>query len=114
MKRRDFLGMLGGVAGNFPLAAHAPQGEQIRRIGLLMIVAENDPQGHADRAAFEKSLIALGWAPGKNIHLEYRWAGGDSARLRAFATELIDMKPDVIVTEGTPALAAAKQTTQTI
>lgn len=114
MRRREFVTLLGGAAAALPFAANAQQGEQIRRIGLLMIVAENDPQGRADRGAFEKCLIALGWAPGKNIHLEYRWAAGDPARLRAFAAELIEMKPDVIVTEGTPALAAAKQITETI
>jgi putative ABC transport system substrate-binding protein len=111
--RRKFLKLLAGAA-SLPFAAHGQQGEQVRRIGLLMLIAENDPQGRADRTAFEKSLIALGWAPGKNIHLEYRWAGGDPVRLSAFAAELIEMKPDVIVTEGTPALAAAKRTTQTI
>lgn len=114
MRRRDFIVALGSTAALWPLAARGQRLEQPRRVALLMIVAENDPQGRADRFAFEKSLVALGWVPGKTVLLEYRWAAGDPARLRAFATELIETQPDVILTEGTPALAVAMQATQTI
>jgi putative tryptophan/tyrosine transport system substrate-binding protein len=112
MRRREFITLLGGSAVAWPLAARAQQTGKARRIGLLMITAKSDPQAHADRDAFEKGLRALGWTPDKNIHLEYRWAAGDPNLLRKYAAELVGMAPDVILTEGTPGLAAALEATK--
>jgi putative ABC transport system substrate-binding protein len=108
VRRRQFITLLGGAAA-WPLAASAQQGERVRRIGILMIVAEADPQAHADRAAFIKELQRLGWREGQNIRIDYRWAAGDASRLPSLATQLVDLKPDLIVAQGTPGLAAAQQ-----
>ena len=112
MKRRDFITLVGGAAA-WPVVARAQQ-ERVRRIGILMIVGENDPQGQANREAFEKGLQQLGWIEGANFHLDYRWASGNPERLRTFAEELVRIGADVIIAEGTPALAAARKTTQSI
>jgi putative ABC transport system substrate-binding protein len=86
----------------------------MRRIGVLMIVTESDPAAHADRMAFTKELERLGWTDGDNIRIDYRWAGGDASRLPSFATQLVDLKPDLIVAQGTPGLAAARKATRTL
>jgi ABC-type uncharacterized transport system substrate-binding protein len=114
--RREFIAALGGAAvaslDLWPLAARAQQPERVRRVGILMIVAETDPQAHADRAAFTRELQHLGWMEGKNVRIDYRWAGGDASQLSDLARQLVDLKPDLIVTQGTPGLAAARQATQ--
>ena len=97
MRRREFIAALGGAAA-WPFAAYAQQPAQVRRVGLLMLLPENDPQTRADRDALETGLHALGWMLGQNIHLEYRWTGGDQALLRKYAVELVGMSLDVLVT----------------
>jgi len=111
MRRRQFIRWFAGSAIAWPLAASA-QGGQIRRIGLLMIIPEGDPQSRADRDALKFGLHALGWIPGRNVDLEYRWSDGDETMLRKYAAELVDMSPDVLMTEGTAAFAAVKRQTK--
>ena len=113
MRRRDFIALVGGAAA-WPLVARAQQPPQIRRIGLLTIIPEGDPQSRADRDALGSGLHALGWIAGHNIDLEYRWSDGDEALLRKFAAELVATSPDVLMTEGTAALAAVKRETKSI
>ena len=113
MRRREFIAALGGAAA-WPLAAHAQQPAQVRRVGLLMLLPENDPQTRADRDSLEIGLHALGWMLGQNIHLEYRWTGGDQTLLRKYADELVGMSSDVLVTEGAPAVAAALRATKSL
>jgi len=113
MRRREFMAALGGAAA-WPIAARAQQPAQMRRIGLLMLITESDPQARADRDALELGLHALGWMVEQNIHLEYRWTGGDQNLLRKYAVELVGMSPDVLMTEGTPPLAAALKATKSV
>ncbi len=114
MRRREFVGLVGGAVATWPLVARAQQLPQIRRIGLLMIVPEGDPQSRADRDALGSGLRALGWIAGHNVDLEYRWSDGDEALLRKYAAELVATSPDVLMTEGTAALAAVKRETKSI
>src|SRR5262252_8123566 len=79
-----------------------------------MIVPEDDPQSRADRAALESGLRATGWITGQNVDLQYRWSDGDETLLRKYAAELVSMSPDVLMTEGTAALAAVKRETKNI
>jgi putative ABC transport system substrate-binding protein len=113
MKRRALIALVGGAAA-WPLAAHAQQPERMRRIGVLIGLLEDDPEGQARLGAFRKGLRELGWIEGRNIQIEYRWAGADAARLQAYATDLVALKPDVIfAASGTP-LAALHRETRTV
>jgi putative tryptophan/tyrosine transport system substrate-binding protein len=114
MRRRQFMTLLGGSAAAWPLIARAQQSERIRRIGVLMTLNENDPEGHARLDALRQGLNQLGWAEGKNLAIEYRWAGGDIGRLRDYTAELIGLAPDLIVANSTPALATLHAATTTI
>ncbi len=114
MRRREFITLLGGAGAAWPLAARAQQPGRMRRIGVLMTVSENDPEGQARLDALRQGLNQLGWAEGKNLAIEYRWAGGDIARLRDYTAELIGLAPDLIVANSTPALAALHAATTTI
>src|SRR5437899_678101 len=114
MKRRAFITLLGGAAAAWPLAAGGQQLERMRRIGVLMAYAENDPEAQARIAAFRQGLRELGWTEGHNLRMELRWGTGDPDRARAFATELISLAPDVIVAHGTPALTALHPPTPTL
>ena len=111
MRRRDFIGIVGSAAA-WPLAAHAQQPERMRRIGVLMALKEDDPQGQADVVAFQQALLELGWIDGRNIRLDYRWATGDPDRVRADATDLVQSAPDAIVVNSTPAARAFQQATR--
>jgi putative tryptophan/tyrosine transport system substrate-binding protein len=108
MRRRDFISFVGSAAA-WPLAASAQQPERMRRIGVLMALKEDDPQGQADVVAFQQALLELGWINGRNIRLDYRWATGDPDRVRAEATDLVQSAPDAIVVNSTPAAPFSKQ-----
>jgi putative ABC transport system substrate-binding protein len=110
MRRRDFITLLGGAIA-WPLAAHAQQNERMRRIGVLMPFAKDNPEGQARNAAFLQELGKLGWTEGRNLQIEYR---GDTDDLRKAATELVTSSPDVILGNGTPAVAALQQATRTV
>src|SRR5467141_3587391 len=93
-KRREFITLL-GAAATWPLAARAQQGEQMRRIGVLIAgLTENDSEGQLRMAAFRRGLQNIGWIEGRNVHIEERWPGGNNERLRSFAAELVGMQPD--------------------
>jgi ABC-type uncharacterized transport system substrate-binding protein len=113
MRRREFMTVLGGAAIGWPLAARA-QGERMRRIGVLMGIAESDPARQSFVTAFTEALQELGWSSGRNIHIEYRWGAGDAERIRGFARELVEMQLDLIVGHTTPVVAALKAQTRTI
>jgi putative ABC transport system substrate-binding protein len=95
MKRREFITLLGGAAA-WPLASRAQQGDRIRRIGVLMAYDENDPLAKASVSAFTQALAGLGWADGRNMRMDLRWAGDDINRIRALAQELVRLQPDII------------------
>jgi putative ABC transport system substrate-binding protein len=114
MERRTFLGALTSGLLAAPLAAAAQPADRIRRIGLLIPFAESDVEAQAQIAAFQEALRALGWNEGRNVRIEYRWAARDSARIRAFAKELVELQPDVILARTTPVTAALLKETRTI
>jgi putative tryptophan/tyrosine transport system substrate-binding protein len=101
MRRREFITLLGGAAA-WPLAAPAQQRERIRRIGVLMNFAADDPAGQARLIAFGQSLEHLGWTEGRNISIEVRWGASDGDRIRKSADELVALAPDVILSVGGP------------
>jgi putative ABC transport system substrate-binding protein len=107
MRRREFISLLGGAAA-WPRAAHAQQGEQMRRIGVLMGTAESDPDQKALVSALAHALADHGWRDGRNIRIEHRWASGDAARLREKAAELASLTPDVLFAQGTPSATALR------
>jgi putative tryptophan/tyrosine transport system substrate-binding protein len=114
MKRREFIKLASGAAATWPLCAHAQQPGRVRRLGVLMSTNENDPVARSRVAAFREGLAELGWREGNNLAIEWRWTGGDIARTRAYAAELVQLAPDVLLSNGTPATAALKQATTTI
>jgi len=114
MKRRDFITLVGGAAVSWPLATRAQQPERMRRIGVLMSVEENDPEGKTQLSQFTQGLAESGWADGRNLRMEVRWGGGDVNRTRTFAKELVALQPDVILAQGTPGTAAVQRETRTV
>jgi putative ABC transport system substrate-binding protein len=113
MRRREFIGLVGGAAA-WPLAARAQQPNRIRRVAVLGGTAENDPETQARVNALESGLLALGWAKGRSIQLEYRWAPGGQTDLRNGAAELVAGAPDLLVANGTSVLLITREATQSI
>jgi putative tryptophan/tyrosine transport system substrate-binding protein len=114
MRRRQFLGVLGGAAVAWPLAADAQPGERMRRIGVLMASAADDPESQARIAAFLQGLQQLGWADGRNARIDTRWATTNADDLRRHTAELVALAPDVLVAAtGTTTVAPLLQATRT-
>ena len=115
MRRREFITLLGGAAAAWPLAARAQQSERMRLIGVLMAYAESDPEGQAWVAVFRGGLQKLGWAEGRNIRIETRWAPPENAGSRErFAKELVALQPELILSHTTPTTSALLRETRTI
>jgi len=114
LKRREFISLLGGVAAAWPLAARAQQAGGVRRIGVLMNLASEDAEGQARLAAFHQGLQQLGWTVGRNVQIDYRWGAGNADRIRKFAAELVALAPDVILSAGSPSVAALQQATRSV
>src|SRR5215510_2740218 len=114
MRRREFISLISGAAATWPLAARAQQSDRIRRIGVLMAYAEDNPNGQPRLAAFAKALQELGWTDGRNIRIEYRWSAGDAERTRRYATELVALSPDVILAGNTSTVGPLQQATHTV
>jgi putative ABC transport system substrate-binding protein len=112
--RRELIVTLGGAAAAWPLAAHAQQGERMRRLGVLMLPAESDLRAQALLAALRQGLQQLGWIEGRNLRIELRYSAVDFARMRANAQELVELAPDVIVTGSAPTTRALQARTKTI
>src|SRR5438046_10198196 len=104
MRRREFVTLLGGTAA-WPLAARAQRRVQMRRIGVLMNVAADDPEGQARIAAFLQGLQEAGWAVGRNAQIDIRWGISDAERSRKNATELVALTPDVVFATTFPTVA---------
>jgi ABC-type uncharacterized transport system substrate-binding protein len=113
LRRRDFITLLGGAAA-WPLAARAQQPERMRRIGVLIPYAADDPEGQARIAAFLQGLQQLGWTEGRNVRIDYRWSAGDADRARRYAAELVALAPDVILASGTSTVGPLLQATRTV
>ena len=115
MRRREFITLLSGAAVTWPLGARAQQSGGVRRISVLMAIAENDPEGQARVAAFREGLQKLGWTEGRNIRIDTRWATPRDAESRQrFAKELVALHPDLILSHATPTTATLLQQTRTI
>ena len=97
MNRRELISLLGGAAAAWPLAARAQQSERVRRIGVLMNLAADDPEAQVRLAAFHQGLQELGWTVGRNLRIDTRWGAGDADRYRRYSTELVALAPDVIL-----------------
>ena len=114
MRRRDFITLLGGAAAAWPLVARAQQPERVRRIGVLMNRAADNPDGQARLAAFQQTLQQLGWSEGRNVRIDIRWGADDVERERRYAAELIGLAPDIILAGGTLSMAALQQTGRSV
>ena len=112
--RREFITLLGGAAAAWPLAARAQQPERMRRLAVLMAHAESDRQAQAFVAAFREELQKLGWAEGRNLRIDTRWAAANVESIQRFAKELVALQPDLILSANTPTTAALLQQTRTI
>jgi putative ABC transport system substrate-binding protein len=113
MRRREFLGVLGGAAA-LPLTAHAQPSERMRRIGVLQSVAADDPVGPARMAGFLQGLQQLGWTEGRNLRIDIRWASGDTDLYRKYAAELVALAPDVILATASPTVAVLQVATRNV
>ena len=114
MRRREFLGVLGGAAASWPLAARAQQPERVRRLGVLENKAANDPESPKEMAALLGGLQERGWTLGSNLQIEYRWGAGDANLYRKYAAELVALAPDVILAVGGTTVGALQQATRTV
>jgi putative ABC transport system substrate-binding protein len=114
VRRRDFITLVGGTAAAWPLTARTQKLDVVRRIGVLMGLVESDPEGQTFVAAFQEGLQKLGWAEGHHIRIDYRWGAGDADRTRSVARELVDLRPDVILSHTTFATGALARETRTI
>ena len=114
MRRREFIGLFGGTAFAWSLAAHAQQPDRPRRIGVLVSLGKEDPETKARLAAFAQGLQELGWTDGRNIRIDYRWGGGDAERTRKYAAELVALEPDIILAGNTSTVRPLQQATRTV
>jgi putative ABC transport system substrate-binding protein len=114
MRRREFIGLLGGAAAAWPFAARAQRPDRMRRIGVLMNLASDDTEGQARLAAFHHGLRQLGWTIGSNVQIDYRWAAGEAGAFHRYAEELLALAPDVILASATPSVQAMQKLTGTV
>jgi putative ABC transport system substrate-binding protein len=113
MKRREFIMLVGGATA-WPLAARAQHGDRVRRIGVLMQTVADDPEARVNLAAFLQGLEESGWTLGRNVRIDYRWAGVDAERVRSYATELVALTPDIVLAVGGTSAEALQQATRTV
>jgi putative ABC transport system substrate-binding protein len=113
MRRREFIAALGGATA-WPVVARAQQPERIQRIGVLMNLGTDDPEGQARLPAFVQGLRQLGWIDGRNVRIDTRWGAGDAERMRGYAAELAALAPDVILASGASSVGPLQQATRTV
>jgi putative tryptophan/tyrosine transport system substrate-binding protein len=114
LKRRDFITLLGGTAITLPLPVRAQPAERMRRLGVLVNLAADDPESQARIGAFLQALQEFGWTMGHNIQIDYRYAGGNADRIRQYAAELVSLAPDVILANGNFGVGPLQQVTRTL
>jgi len=113
MRRREFITLIGGAAAVWPLAAKAQQSERVRRIGVLMNRAADNPEGQDRLAAFHQGLQELGWGIGRNVRIDTRWSEDNADRSAKYAAELVALAPDIILASGTLAVTALQHISRT-
>jgi putative tryptophan/tyrosine transport system substrate-binding protein len=115
MTRRDLIALLGSTAVSWPVGVRAQQPERVRRIGVLMAAAADDPEFQARLGAFQQALALLGWTDGRNARIDTRWATTNADDIRRYAAELASLAPDVILAAtGTTTVAPLLQATRTV
>jgi putative tryptophan/tyrosine transport system substrate-binding protein len=114
MRRWEFVTSLGAIALAYPVRARAPQAQRVRRIGVLLPFAENDPEAKANLSTFTQELKRLGWSEDRNIHIDTRFFTGTADQYPLLAKELAALHPDVLLSESTFAVAALQQETRAI
>jgi putative ABC transport system substrate-binding protein len=114
MRRRDFLAGIAGSTASWPMVARAQQSERMRRIGVFMSTAEDDPVGQSRLAAFQKAMQQLGWNEGRNVHMDTRWGTNDTDLYRKYAAELVALAPDVILSATGPSTQALQRVSRTV
>src|SRR4029079_1101220 len=112
MKRRQFIALLGGAAIAAPFDARAQA--RVRRVGVLMHTAADEPEAQARFAAFLQGLQEAGWAVGRNLRIDYRWSGNDRTRLNQHATELISLGPDVVLAGSGATVQPLQEASRTV
>jgi len=114
MRRRDFIRAIGSSAVAWPLELRAQQPERMRRIGVLINLTADDPEGHARITAFAQGLQEAGWTTARNVRIDYRWGGGGADVMAKYAAELVALAPDVILAATSTSVAALQRITRTI
>jgi putative ABC transport system substrate-binding protein len=114
MRRREFITFLGGAAFASTSGAHAQRGERTRQVSVLLGVPENDPETKSRVRAFQLGMRDAGWINGRNVQIEYRYAGTDPEAIKKHIAELIPLAPDVILANSSPIVALLRSATKTI
>jgi len=114
VRRREFITLVGGAAAGWPLAARAQQPSITQRIGVLINLAADDPESAARITVFAQGLEEFGWTVGRNVRIDYRWAGGDTRRFQKYAEELVALAPNILVATATPGVLALQEATNTV
>ena len=114
MRRRNFIAGLGSATFTLPLTARAQKAERPRRVGVIMNLAADDPEGKIRSDALHNALQKMGWVDGGNLLLDYRWGAGDAGLFRKYAEELVALAPEVILATGTPVVEALQHVTRTV
>jgi putative ABC transport system substrate-binding protein len=114
MNRRELIALLGTTAVVWPVGAGAQQPERMRRVGVLMSIAENDPEGQTRLAVFKQAMQQLGWSEGRNLQIVARWGAGEADSIRRYAAELVALAPDVILANGSVTVGPLLQATRTL
>jgi putative ABC transport system substrate-binding protein len=114
VKRREFITLIGSVAGAWPFAAHAQQPNSIRRIGLLMMYPEGDPQGELRAGVFQREIEKIGWKVGGNLKINFHWGTGNADWVRSAVVQILSQAPDVMLANGDAAIKAAQQLARTV
>jgi putative tryptophan/tyrosine transport system substrate-binding protein len=114
MRRRELIIVLAGAAATFPFVARAQQHDRVRRIGILMLYPENDPQGQLRATSFRRQLENVGWTIGGNLQIDFHWGTGDVEWVRSATAQILRQAPDVVLANGDAAAKAAQQATRTV
>jgi putative tryptophan/tyrosine transport system substrate-binding protein len=114
MRRRELIIVFAGAAATFPFVARAQQHDRVRRIGVLMLYPENDPQGELRATSFRRQLENVGWTIGGNLQIDFHWGTGDAEWVRSATAQILRQAPDVMLANGDAAAKAAQQLTRTV